>query len=108
MFHAVRRIRAVMSPQSERVPALVARADPPALVATGVSKRYGTRDVLCGVDLIVRPGELHGLLGPNGAGKTTLMRVLLGLVRRDTGIVHLLGRPIDPTERRVPDGVSGF
>ena len=56
-----------------------------------MSKRYGDRDALCGVDLVARPGGLHGLLGPNGAGKTTLMRVLLGLVRRDAGTVRLLG-----------------
>ena len=79
-----------------------------ALEAVGVSKRYGDRDVLDGVDLTVRPGELHGLLGPNGAGKTTLMRVLLGLVRRDAGTVHLLGQCIEPTDRHVPDGVAGF
>ena len=97
-----------MSPQSERVPALAPTTEQPALVATGVSKRYGERAVLCSVDLIIKPGELHGLLGPNGAGKTTLMRVLLGLVRRDAGIVHLLGSPVDATARRVPDRVAGF
>ena len=80
----------------------------PALVATGVSKHYGERAVLCSVDLMVKPGELHGLLGPNGAGKTTLMRVLLGLVRRDAGNVHVLGSPVDATTRRVPDRVAGF
>ena len=61
-----------------------------------------------GVDLIARPGRLHGLLGPNGAGKTTLMRVLLGLVRRDAGTVRLLGRDLDSTAGPVPDGVAGF
>ena len=80
----------------------------PALEAVGISKRYGSREVLCGVDLIVRAGQLHGLLGPNGAGKTTLMRVLLGLVGRDAGDVHLLGQRVDATDRRVPDGVAGF
>jgi ABC-2 type transport system ATP-binding protein len=77
-----------------------------ALEALGVSKRYGDRDALCGVDLIARAGHLHGLLGPNGAGKTTLMRVLLGLVGRDAGTVHLLGSRLDSTA--VPDGVAGF
>jgi ABC-2 type transport system ATP-binding protein len=79
----------------------------PALEAAGVSKRYGDRDALCGVDLVVRPGILHGLLGPNGAGKTTLMRVLLGLVRRDAGSIRLLGRDLDSTAG-LPDGVAGF
>ena len=79
-----------------------------ALEAIGVSKRYGSREVLSGVDLIVRPGQLHGLLGPNGAGKTTLMRVLLGLVRCDAGTVRLLGCHLDSTAKPVPDGVAGF
>jgi ABC-2 type transport system ATP-binding protein len=80
----------------------------PALEARGVSKRYEQRDALCGVDLIVEPGSLHGLLGPNGAGKTTLLRVLLGLVRRDAGSVRLLGRDFDFASGSLPDGVAGF
>ena len=80
----------------------------PALQAIGVSKRYGGRDALRDVELIVRHGELHGLLGPNGAGKTTLMRVLLGLVRRDAGALHILGHVFEPNDGRVPDGVAGF
>jgi ABC-2 type transport system ATP-binding protein len=79
----------------------------PALEARGVSKRY-ERDVLCGIDLTIEPGSLHGLLGPNGAGKTTLLRVLLGLVRRDAGSVHLLGREFDFASGPLPDGVAGF
>src|SRR5262245_32923217 len=81
---------------------------PPALEAVGVSKRYGTREALCGVSLTARTGELHGLLGPNGAGKTTLLRVLLGLVRRDAGSVQIFGRSVDSPARPVPDGVAGF
>src|SRR5262245_17463714 len=79
-----------------------------ALEALGVSKRYGDREVLDRVDLIVQPGLLHGLLGPNGAGKTTLMRVLLGLVRRSAGTVRLLGHELDACGGRVPAGVAGF
>ena len=79
-----------------------------ALEALGVSKRYGDREVLDRVDLVVRPGVLHGLLGPNGAGKTTLMRVVLGLVRRSAGSIRLLGRDLDACEGRAPNGVAGF
>src|ERR1700704_1178767 len=79
-----------------------------ALEAVGVSKRYGNREALCGVDLIARPGQLHGLLGPNGAGKTTLMRVLLGLVRREAGTVRLLGCGLNAAAGPVPAGVAGF
>jgi len=83
-------------------------AEQPAIEAVGVSKRYGSRDVLCDVDLSAQAGGLHGLLGPNGAGKTTLMRVLLGLVRRDAGTIRLLGCPVDSTAGPVPDGVAGI
>ena len=83
-------------------------SETPALEATGVSKRYGDHDALCGVDLIARRGQLHGLLGPNGAGKTTFMRVLLGLIRRDAGSVRILGREVGTDERQVADGVAGF
>src|SRR5262245_13585672 len=79
----------------------------PALEAVGVSKRYGDRDALCGVDLTAQPGQLHGLLGPNGAGKTTLMRVLLGLTRRDAGSVRMFGREMASNEA-VLDGVAGL
>src|SRR4051794_41356019 len=53
---------------------------------------------LDGMDLLVDPadGAVHGFLGPNGSGKTTTLRVLLGLVRADSGEVRLLGH-------RVPD-----
>jgi ABC-2 type transport system ATP-binding protein len=80
----------------------------PALEARGVAKRYEHREALCGIDLIVEPGSLHGLLGPNGAGKTTLLRVLLGLVRRDAGSVRLLGRDFYFASAPLPDGVAGF
>jgi ABC-2 type transport system ATP-binding protein len=79
-----------------------------ALEMRGVTKRYGSRDVLQEVELAVGPGQLHGLLGPNGAGKTTLMRIALGLVRRDSGVVLRLGRALTATTEAVPDGVAGF
>ena len=78
---------------------------PLAVDASGVSKRYGDREVLSNVDLIVQPGTLHGLLGPNGAGKTTLMRVLLGLVHRNHGRVQLLGHDLD-SGSHLPDGIA--
>ena len=82
--------------------------EPFALDVRGVSKRFGARDALSSVDLTAHCGQVHGLLGPNGAGKTTLMRIALGLVRRDAGTIHLLGRELDSTDGPVPDGVAGF
>ena len=78
-----------------------------AVDAAGISKRYAERDALRDVTFAAPRGAIHALLGPNGAGKTTLLRVLLGLVRADTGTVCLLGRPT-ASGRSVPDAVAGF
>lgn len=65
--------------------------DSPPLLTRGLTKTYGRHRALAGVDLEVRPGEVFGFLGPNGAGKTTTIRVLLDLIRRDSGDVRVLG-----------------
>jgi ABC-2 type transport system ATP-binding protein len=62
-----------------------------AIHTEGLSKRFGETLALDGLDLVVETGEVHGFLGPNGAGKTTTIRVLLGLLRADSGSVVLLG-----------------
>ena len=56
--------------------------------------RYGTKDVLTGVNFTARPGEVVALLGPNGAGKTTTIEILEGFRMRSAGDVSVLG--IDP------------
>ncbi len=56
-----------------------------------LTKRYGRRRGLAGLDLEVRPGEVYGFLGPNGAGKTTTIRILLDLIRPTSGEVVVLG-----------------
>lgn len=57
----------------------------------GLTKSFGKFPALRGLDLHVERGEVHGFLGPNGAGKSTTIRVLLGLLRADSGTVRLLG-----------------
>ncbi|WP_006243084.1 ABC transporter ATP-binding protein [Mycolicibacterium tusciae] len=57
----------------------------------GLSKSFGRTKALDGLDLVVAPGDITGFLGPNGAGKSTTIRVLLGLLRADSGTVRLLG-----------------
>ena len=57
----------------------------------GLVKSFGRFPALRGLDLQVTRGEVHGFLGPNGAGKSTTIRVLLGLLRKDSGEVRLLG-----------------
>nr|WP_189081369.1 ABC transporter ATP-binding protein [Mangrovihabitans endophyticus] len=54
-------------------------------------KTFGKVRALDGLDLTVRPGEVHGFLGPNGAGKSTTIRILLGLIRATGGRVELFG-----------------
>jgi ABC-2 type transport system ATP-binding protein len=78
-----------------------------ALEVHNVCKRFSEQIAIADIDLAVAPGCVHGLLGPNGAGKTTLLRILLGLVRRDAGTVHLLGRSME-FGQPIPDGVAGF
>jgi ABC-2 type transport system ATP-binding protein len=57
----------------------------------GLVKTFGTTRALDGLDLDVATGEVHGFLGPNGAGKSTTIRILLGLLRADSGEARLLG-----------------
>ncbi|MUL42181.1 ABC transporter ATP-binding protein [Streptomonospora sp. PA3] len=67
-------------------------ADPlPVISCRGLTKSYGRHRALSGVDLTVAQGDVFGFLGPNGAGKTTTIRILLDLIRRDSGEVTLLG-----------------
>ncbi|MBF6130919.1 ABC transporter ATP-binding protein [Nocardia brasiliensis] len=54
-----------------------------------LNKSYGRKQVLTGVDLLVRPGEIVGLLGPNGAGKTTTASIVAGLTPADSGTVRI-------------------
>ncbi len=61
----------------------------------GITKRYAEVTALDGVDLALRPGQVTALLGPNGAGKTTAVKLLLGLLRADSGTARLFGG--DPT-----------
>ncbi len=63
----------------------------PALELEAVTKSYGARTALRGVDLTVEPGEVVGLLGPNGAGKTTLLSIVAGLLRCDGGTARVCG-----------------
>ncbi|HLR96734.1 MAG TPA: ABC transporter ATP-binding protein [Jiangellaceae bacterium] len=59
---------------------------------TALVKSFGRTRALDGLDLHVERGEVHGFLGPNGAGKSTTIRVLLGLLRANSGSVALFGR----------------
>ncbi|HUL86321.1 MAG TPA: ABC transporter ATP-binding protein [Actinomycetota bacterium] len=68
-----------------------------AILARGLTKRYGDIAAVDGLDLTVEPGQLYGFLGPNGAGKTTTIRMALGLILPTDGEVELFGEPVGPT-----------
>ncbi len=65
-----------------------------AIQTRGLTKRFGERVAIDGVDLHVPRGCAFGFLGPNGAGKTTLIRTLLGLTSASAGTMRLLGLPV--------------
>jgi len=60
-------------------------------VIQNLSKSYSAGFTLGPIDMSIGPGEIVGLLGSNGAGKTSLIRLLLGVLKPDTGAVHLMG-----------------
>jgi ABC-2 type transport system ATP-binding protein len=61
--------------------------------AHGLTKRYGHKTAVAGIDFTVQPGKVTGFLGPNGAGKSTTMRMIMGLDRPTSGTVTVNGRP---------------
>ena len=78
------------------------------LTGQNLAKRYGARDVVQGINLDVRQGEVVGVLGPNGAGKTTTFYMLAGIVKPTRGAVHLDGLDITrwPLHKRARAGMS--
>jgi heme exporter protein A len=72
-----------------------------AIEAYGLTKRYGSRPVLRGIELTVKHGEFLVLFGPNGAGKSTLIRILCALMRPSSGTA----RVADCDLAENPDGV---
>jgi ABC-2 type transport system ATP-binding protein len=69
-----------------------------AIETVGLTKRFGERTALDGIDLQVPRGAAFGFLGPNGAGKTTIIRTLLGLTPASAGTMNVLGHRV-PDER---------
>jgi ABC-2 type transport system ATP-binding protein len=83
----------------------LSRSSPPAVLTSGLERRFGDRRALQGVDLEVAPGEIFALLGPNGGGKTTLFRILATLLAPTAGRAEIFGedaalRP-DAVRRRI-------
>lgn len=62
------------------------------LEVKGLKKKLGKREIIKGIDLSIKEGEIFGFLGPNGAGKTTTIRMLVGLISPDSGEVIICGK----------------
>ncbi len=73
----------------------------PVLQARGLSKHYGARRAIDGVDMRLQESEVVALLGPNGAGKSTFLRCALGLVRPTAGSVRVFGSSPHSGDRSV-------
>ncbi|MGM8365919.1 metal ABC transporter ATP-binding protein [Virgibacillus sp. W0181] len=56
---------------------------------------YGQKEVLNNINLSIKPGAFMGMVGPNGGGKTTLIKIILGLLKPDSGSISILNEPID-------------
>jgi ribosome-dependent ATPase len=69
--------------------------DQPAIVAEGLTRRFGDFTAVDRVSFSIRRGEIFGFLGSNGCGKTTTMKMLTGLLSITEGRAELLGRPVD-------------
>ncbi len=68
------------------------------LLMRRVDKRFSGVHALKAVDFDLNAGEIHALVGENGAGKSTLMKILTGIIPRDAGEIHYLGRPFNPRD----------
>ena len=79
------------------------------IVIEGLKKSYGKVEVLKGVNLTIRKGEVLGLLGPNGAGKTTTVRILSTLLKPDAGTLSIAGHDVvkEPDKVRAIIGLTG-
>jgi ABC-2 type transport system ATP-binding protein len=86
-----------------------------ALSLVGLTKSFGAKRAVDGLDLQVRRGCMFGLVGPNGAGKTTTLSMATGLLRPDAGSAYVLGHDVwsDPVRAKalmgvLPDGMRLF
>lgn len=80
----------------------------PAILATGLTRRFGDKTAVDGIDLRIESGEIYGFLGPNGAGKSTTVRMLTTLLATSSGDAIVAGHSIvrDPDSVRLNIGVA--
>jgi ABC-type multidrug transport system ATPase subunit len=71
-------------------------------------KSYGGIKAVNGLDFTVFKGDVFGFLGPNGAGKSTTIRMILSLVRPDSGQINIFGMPFDRNRNRILSGIGAL
>ncbi len=71
------------------------------VTCTGLTKRYGGKTALSGLNLELGRGRIVGLLGPNGSGKTTLIKILCGLLQPTEGAVLVDGQKVGPSSKAI-------
>ena len=87
------------APHSQAAAPLAAAADDAVVLTRDLTKTFGQRTVVEGLNLVVPRGSVYGFLGPNGSGKSTTMKMLLGLLAPTRGQISVLGRPFTPDTR---------
>ncbi len=76
------------------------------LEVTGLKKKLGKREIIKGINLSVKEGEIFGFLGPNGAGKTTTIRMLVGLIAPNEGEIKICGKNIQKNKEEALKNVG--
>ncbi len=82
------------------------QSDRPAMVLSGVRLSFGGVRAIDGLDLILRPGEVHGLIGPNGSGKTTTLNVISGFSAPQEGEVRIGDAPLPRGATQIRAGLG--
>ena len=70
------------------------------LILNGLTKRFNGVHAVENISFKVERGDVYGFLGPNGAGKTTTIRMIMGLIQPDSGLIHLNGENINSKGRK--------
>ncbi len=74
----------------------------PLIQLVDIKKRFGTNQVLNGVNLSIYKGEIMAVIGKSGTGKSVLLKHIIGLIRQDSGAILIHGTPLD----QMPDRKS--
>jgi len=67
----------------------------PSLDISGIIKTFDSTRVVDNISFSVNPGEIFGLIGPNGAGKTTTIRMIMDIIKPDSGLIHVFGESLN-------------